>query len=198
MQNRVGDEFEGSVSSVTSFGLFVELTDIYIEGLVHVTELSNDYYRFDPVHHCLQGERSGVVYRMGDSVRVKVVRVDLDDKKIDLAMLGKTASAPVAKGQAKADNKRGKQANSGKKNTGKKNTGKKNTGKKNTGKKNTGKKNTGKKKTARGRAGTKVGKKANKKVSNKSAKKAGKKPGRKPAARKAEARPAKSKRSRKR
>jgi ribonuclease R len=119
---------------------------------------------------------------MGDSVRVKVVRVDLDDKKIDLAMLGKTASAPVAKGQAKADNKRGKQANPGKKKTDKKNAGK----------------NTGKKKTARGRAGKKVSKKANKKVSKKSAKKAGKKPGRKPAAKKAKARPGKSKRSRKR
>lgn len=188
MQNRVGDEFEGSVSSVTSFGLFVELTDIYIEGLVHVTELSNDYYRFDPVHHCLQGERSGVVYRMGDSVRVKVVRVDLDDKKIDLAMLGKTASAPAPEGQSKAANKRGKQASSGKKKAGKKKAGEK----------KAGKKNTGKKKTARGRAGKKVSKKANKKAGKKSTRKAGKKPGRNPAARKAKARPAKSKRSHKR
>jgi len=93
MQNRVGDEFDGSVSSVTSFGLFVELTDIYVEGLVHVTELQNDYYRFDPARHCLRGERSNVVYGLGDSVRVRVVRVDLDDKKIDLQMLRKLESA---------------------------------------------------------------------------------------------------------
>ncbi|GAB5498656.1 MAG: ribonuclease R [Pseudohongiellaceae bacterium] len=100
MQNRVGDEFDGSVSSVTSFGLFVELTDIYVEGLVHVTELQNDYYRFDPARHCLRGERSGVVYGLGDSVRVKVVRVDLDDKKIDLQMLRKLESAGTSGSQS--------------------------------------------------------------------------------------------------
>ena len=90
MQDRVGDEFTGTVSSVTSFGLFVELNDIYIEGLVHITELSNDYYHFDPVHHVLEGERTRKTYRLGDSVEVKLVRVDLDDKKIDLQMVGVT------------------------------------------------------------------------------------------------------------
>ncbi len=93
MQNRVGDEFDGTVASVTSFGLFVELTDIYVEGLVHITDLKNDYYHFDPVRQCLHGERSGEVYTLGDAVRIKVVRVDLDDKKIDLQMLSKTGSA---------------------------------------------------------------------------------------------------------
>ena len=88
MQDRVGDEFTGTVTSVTNFGLFVELNDIYIEGLVHISELSNDYYHFDPVRHCLAGERSQKVYRLGDSVEVRVVRVDLDDKKIDLQMVG--------------------------------------------------------------------------------------------------------------
>ncbi len=88
MQNRVGDEFTGTITSVTSFGLFVELNDIYIEGLVHISELSNDYYHFDPVRHCLSGERSQKVYRLGDSVEVKVVRVDLNEKKIDLQMIG--------------------------------------------------------------------------------------------------------------
>ena len=87
MQSHVGDEFGGTVASVTSFGLFVELDDIYIEGLVHVTELNNDYYQFDPVRQCLRGERSGVVYSMGDTVRVQVMRVDINDKKIDLQML---------------------------------------------------------------------------------------------------------------
>ena len=88
MKDRVGDEFMGTIISVTNFGLFVELNDIYIEGLVHISELSNDYYHFDPVRHCLEGERSKKVYRMGDSVDVRVVRVDLDDKKIDLQMIG--------------------------------------------------------------------------------------------------------------
>ncbi len=88
MQNRVGDEFIGTITSVTSFGLFVELNDIYIEGLVHISELSNDYYHFDPVRHCLAGERSQKIYRLGDNVEVKVVRVDIDDKKIDLRMIG--------------------------------------------------------------------------------------------------------------
>ena len=88
MQDKIGDEFVATVTSVTSFGLFVELNDIFVEGLVHVTELSNDYYRFDPIRHCLEGERSGKIYRLGDSVEVKVVRVDLDEKKIDLQMLG--------------------------------------------------------------------------------------------------------------
>lgn len=93
MQNRVGDEFVGTITSVTSFGLFVELNEIYVEGLVHISELSNDYYHFDPVHHCLTGERSQKTYRLGDSVEVKVVRVDLDEKKIDLQMIGLKQSA---------------------------------------------------------------------------------------------------------
>jgi len=87
MQDKIGEEFVATVTSVTSFGLFVELNDIFVEGLVHVTELSNDYYRFDPIRHCLEGERSRKVYRLGDSVEVRVVRVDLDEKKIDLQML---------------------------------------------------------------------------------------------------------------
>ncbi len=87
MKDKVGDEYTGTVTAVTNFGLFVELTDIYIEGLVHVTELSNDYYHFDSVHHILKGERRGQVYGMGDTVNVKVVRVDIEARKIDLAMV---------------------------------------------------------------------------------------------------------------
>lgn len=88
MQSRVGDEFAGTITSVTSFGLFVELDDIYIEGLVHITELSNDYYHFDPINHCLEGERTKQLYRLGGKLDVKVVRVDLEDKKIDLQVKG--------------------------------------------------------------------------------------------------------------
>lgn len=83
MQDKLGGEFDGLISTVTSFGLFVQLKDIYVEGLVHVTALRNDYYQFDPIGQCLRGERSGRVYRLGDPLRVQVARVDLDERKID-------------------------------------------------------------------------------------------------------------------
>ncbi len=83
MQDHVGSEFEGVITGVTSFGVFVELKDMYAEGLVHITSLTRDYYRFDPVGRCLVGERSGRIYRLGDTLRVRVARVDLDERKID-------------------------------------------------------------------------------------------------------------------
>ena len=83
MMDKVGETFDGIISSVTGFGVFVELQDIYVEGLVHVTSLKNDYYHFDPVKHRLLGERTNKMYRLGDKIRVEVVRVDLDDRKID-------------------------------------------------------------------------------------------------------------------
>lgn len=87
MQDRVGEVHEGVISGVTGFGVFVELSDIYIEGLVHITALKNDYYQFDAAGHRLLGERTRKVYRLGDKVLVKVVRVNLDDKKIDLEIV---------------------------------------------------------------------------------------------------------------
>lgn len=87
MQDRIGEVFPGVVSSATGFGLFVELTGIYVEGLVHVTALPDDYYHFDAVHHRLTGERSGRSFRLGDSVEVRVIRVDLDDRKIDFELV---------------------------------------------------------------------------------------------------------------
>ena len=86
MENRVGEEFEGIVTSVTSFGLFVELEGIYIEGLVHVTDLSNDYYHYDPSNHILTGERTKKVFRLGDKIEVRVARVDVLERKIDLQL----------------------------------------------------------------------------------------------------------------
>lgn len=87
MRDRVGETHAGVISGVTGFGLFVELSDIYIEGLVHVTSLKNDYYQFDATGHRLTGERTRKVYRLGDTLTVKVVRVDLDEKKIDLELV---------------------------------------------------------------------------------------------------------------
>ncbi len=86
MQDRVGESFAGVITAVTGFGIFVELKDIYVEGLVHVTALPADYYHFDPVHHRLAGERSGRSFRLGDSVEVTVMRVDLDERKIDFEL----------------------------------------------------------------------------------------------------------------
>lgn len=87
MQDRVGEDFDGLVTAVTNFGLFVELRDIYVEGLVHITALPADYYHFDQIHHRLTGERAGRSFRLGDLVRVKVARVDLDDRKIDFELV---------------------------------------------------------------------------------------------------------------
>jgi len=83
MQDKLGQVFRGTISAVTGFGIFVELDDIYVEGLVHVTSLKNDYYAFDAVKHRLVGERGGHVYRLGDKMSVLVARVDLDERKID-------------------------------------------------------------------------------------------------------------------
>jgi len=86
MQEHVGEVFDGIITSVTNFGLFVELSDIYVEGLVHVTALTNDYYRYDPIRQRLTGESSGRTFRLADSIRVKVARVDLDERKIDFVL----------------------------------------------------------------------------------------------------------------
>lgn len=83
MQDKLGQVFKGRISAVTSFGIFVELDDIYVEGLVHVTSLKNDYYTYDAVKHRLIGARGGQVYRIGDKMTVLVARVDLDERKID-------------------------------------------------------------------------------------------------------------------
>jgi len=88
MQDHVGDSFNGVISTVTNFGLFVRLHDLHIEGLVHITSLGRDYYHYDDVRMCLTGENTGVKYRVGDVVTVQVAAVNLDEKKIDLAMSG--------------------------------------------------------------------------------------------------------------
>lgn len=86
MQNKLGQVFQGRISAVTSFGIFVELNDIYVEGLVHVTALRNDYYAFDSIHHRLVGGRGGQIYALGDPITVMVARVDLDERKIDFEL----------------------------------------------------------------------------------------------------------------
>ena len=118
MLDKVGQEFEGIISSVTSFGIFVELKDIYVEGLVHITALDNDYYHFDPAHHRLRGERTARVYRLGDQVRVRVVRVDLDERKIDFELAQQAAAAEEEKKGARKS--RGRRRPGGRKRRGRK------------------------------------------------------------------------------
>ena len=88
MQDHVGGEFSGVISSVTGFGLFVRLDDLFIDGLVHISTLENDYYQFDAAKQRLIGENSGMQYRLGDKVRIKVEAVHLENKMVDLSLMG--------------------------------------------------------------------------------------------------------------
>jgi len=89
MQDHVGGTFEGRVTGVTSFGLFVMLEDFFVDGLVHISELGRDYFRFEPTRHMLLGERTGKRFRLADRLKVKLVRVDLESRKIDLVPVDK-------------------------------------------------------------------------------------------------------------
>ena len=83
MRDKVGENFHGVISGVAGFGLFVELSEVYVEGLVSIRDLKDDYFIFDDVHHQLKGQRGGQIYRLGDMIKVKVASVNLDDRKID-------------------------------------------------------------------------------------------------------------------
>lgn len=105
LSHRLGEEFDAVVTAATNFGLFVELEPLYVEGLVHITELGEDYFHYDASRHCLKGERTGKVYRLGDRLRVQVAQVNLDDRKIDLRLLdsgeeSETVETPLAAADA--------------------------------------------------------------------------------------------------
>ncbi|MCW9025017.1 MAG: ribonuclease R [Gammaproteobacteria bacterium] len=95
MMDKIGEDFDGTISSVTSFGLFVELDEVYVEGLIHVTSLDKDYFHFEPARHRLLGERTRKSYRLGDRIRIKVARVSLDDRKIDFDIVGEASVNPT-------------------------------------------------------------------------------------------------------
>ena len=86
VSDKLGESFDGTIASVTQFGLFVRLDDFYVEGLVHVTSLPSDYYHYEAEKHRLKGERTGATYRLGDGLTVQVARVDMDDRKIDFGL----------------------------------------------------------------------------------------------------------------
>ncbi|MEW5893011.1 MAG: ribonuclease R [Pseudomonadota bacterium] len=93
MQDRIGEEYDGVISGVTGFGIFVALNDVFVEGLVHVSDLGQDYFHFDPARHQMLGERTSKRYRLGDAVRVRVVRVDLDTARIDFTLAEESRQA---------------------------------------------------------------------------------------------------------
>jgi ribonuclease R len=97
MEKHVGSAFDGVVTGVTSFGLFVELNDSKVSGLVHISQLANDYYHFDPARKLLQGERTGEIFRLGDHVQIQVLRASLEDRKIDFKLLRKYLNGDAAR-----------------------------------------------------------------------------------------------------
>jgi ribonuclease R len=105
MQDKINEEFDGVISAVVSFGVFVALNEVFVEGLVHVTELGQDYYHFDAARHQMLGERTGKRFRLGDKVRIRVVSVDIETSRIDFALVDENATGlkPAAKGGAKRE-----------------------------------------------------------------------------------------------
>ena len=87
MDDKIGEEYDGIISSVTNFGIFVELPNT-IEGLVHVSYMTDDYYRFDESHFAMIGERTGNVFRIGDEITVRVINVNKDERAIDFEIVG--------------------------------------------------------------------------------------------------------------
>ena len=120
MQDKIGEVYEGTIAGVTAFGVFVALDGVYVEGLVHVTELGNDYFNYDKARHEMLGERTGVRFRLGDRLTIKVARVDLETSKIDFTLVShashlKTNNAPSSiHAASKADSKHTLSANKNK------------------------------------------------------------------------------------
>ena len=119
MKDRLGEEFAGTISGVTGFGIFVTLDDVYVEGLVHISELGQDYFHFDQAKHQIVGERSNKKYQLADRVNIKVARVDIETSKIDFVLAGERLKKAVVvddvvseaspwSGKDKAVNKPGK------------------------------------------------------------------------------------------
>ncbi len=102
LQEHVGDQFPGVVTAVTGFGLFVELKELYVEGLIHITGLPRDYYHFQPARHRLVGENTRRTFRLGDELLVQVASVNLEERKVDFELIEskKTKVNLVSKSEA--------------------------------------------------------------------------------------------------
>jgi ribonuclease R len=101
IRDKLGEEFTGIITGVTAFGIFVQLDSLFIEGMVHVTELGADHFKFDEARHELRGERTGIRYQLTDRVTVQVSRVDLDARKIDLRLVTEPGIRTVLKNEAR-------------------------------------------------------------------------------------------------
>jgi ribonuclease R len=115
MMDKIGEEFDGIISGVTNFGIFVELAEVYVDGLVHITALGQDYFHFDPGKHRLLGERTRKVFRLGDPVRVKVAQVNLDEAKLDFELVDGGGREPARPERGERRGKRGARRRSPKK-----------------------------------------------------------------------------------
>ena len=102
LQDHIGDTFQGVITAVTNFGVFVELLDVYVEGLIHITSLPSDYYRYEEAHHRLVGERTRKMFCLGDELSVQVAAVNLDDRKVDFELVGlETKGSKILKKSSK-------------------------------------------------------------------------------------------------
>ncbi len=130
LQKHVGNQYSGIVTTVTSFGMFVQLDELLIDGLVHVTSLKRDYYQYDSAHHRLVGEQTGRIYQLGDQVMVEVARVNMDDRKIDFDLISSESARFVEGGvKKKKYDAAKKQKPDSRKKSAKKRSGKKRKGK---------------------------------------------------------------------
>lgn len=108
MRDKVGEVFEGKISGMTSFGIFVTLDGIHIDGLVHISDLGEDYFNFRPEIMAIEGERSGIRFNMGDRVAVRVARADLDDGKIDFVLIAGGAAGGGKLNHPRLPNRQGR------------------------------------------------------------------------------------------
>ena len=108
MRDKVGEVFTGKINAVTSFGVFILLDDIHIEGLLHISELGKDYFHFDIQRQAIVGEKSGVTFKLGDALTVKVVRADLESAKIDFVLSAppKPEAAPAPAPRKRSSSKK--------------------------------------------------------------------------------------------
>ncbi len=215
MQDHVGAQFQGVVSTVTSFGLFVQLNDVFVEGLVHITSLDKDYYHFDQASFTLTGERTGERYQLGDSLVVEVAAVNLEDRKIDFRLISRESSTQTTSRKKSGHSKSG-QSKPGRSTTDHGKSGRKKRsaafaeGDENTQKKTTGKKTTAKKSSSKKQGKKSLSKKApgnpsqnkkhstKKKLSKKAAKKLAEKKAQEKADRKLKAKAAAKRKRKKR
>ena len=107
MLDKIGEEFDGVITGVTNFGVFVQLEDVFVEGLVHVTSLENDYYEFDARRHRLVGDRTKKIYQLSAPLRVRVVQVDMEQRRIDFGPVEPKVHSRGKRARGKVPDRRG-------------------------------------------------------------------------------------------